>query len=151
LPGWLAVIRDGFGTTIGAIGGRVHPIWKAPAPWLADAIAGALTIIDWGPSRKFIDDIRREWLVGANMAVPKALLAEVGGFHPWLNRVGNTRAGMTGRPVPVFPLRECVPTTYLSLDTVCQRFIDHCGKRVLGWVLRRVCPARTVGKQVRSI
>ena len=27
-------------------------------------------------------------IVGANMAAPKRVIAEVGGFHPWLDRAG---------------------------------------------------------------
>jgi glycosyltransferase involved in cell wall biosynthesis len=91
-PGWLAAIAEAFqraARDVGIIGGRVDPIWLAPRPdWLADEIAGALTIVDWGPEEKEILDLRREWLVGANMAAPKAVIAEVGGFHPWLDRVG---------------------------------------------------------------
>lgn len=91
-PGWLAAIADAFARSpgdIGVIGGRVDPVWLAPRPdWLADEIAGALTIVDWGPDEKPIPDLRREWLVGANMAAPKAVIEEVGGFHPWLDRVG---------------------------------------------------------------
>lgn len=93
LPGWLAAIRDGFASAsplVGIVGGPVRPIWERPRPaWLADEIVCSLTVIDWGPSDKLIDDVSREWLVGANMAIPKSLLAEVGGFHPWLDRVGN--------------------------------------------------------------
>jgi glycosyltransferase involved in cell wall biosynthesis len=92
-PGWLAAIADTFersADNVGVIGGRVDPIWVAPRPsWLADDIAGALTIVDWGPDEKEIFDLRKEWLVGANMAAPKDVLAEVGGFHPWLDRVGD--------------------------------------------------------------
>jgi len=91
LPGWLAAIRHGFETvpTAGVIGGRVDPIWQENRPaWLSDKILGSLTVVDWGSSEKFIDDIQREWVVGANMAVPKALLEEVDGFHPWLDRAG---------------------------------------------------------------
>jgi glucosyl-dolichyl phosphate glucuronosyltransferase len=92
-PAWLAAIRDGFTSAspcVGAIGGPARPIWEKSRPtWLSDAIVCSLTVIDWGPSEKLIDDISREWLVGANMAIPKALLAEVGGFHPSLDRVGN--------------------------------------------------------------
>lgn len=91
-PGWLAAIASAFarsGDDVGVIGGRVDPVWLAPRPdWLTDDIAGALTIVDWGPAEKPILDLRREWLVGANMAAPKAVIAEVGGFHPWLDRVG---------------------------------------------------------------
>jgi glycosyltransferase involved in cell wall biosynthesis len=92
-PGWLAAIARTFQRSrsdVGIIGGRVDPIWLAPRPdWLADEIAGALTIVDWGSSEKEICDPRREFLAGANMAAPKAVIAEVGGFHPWLDRVGN--------------------------------------------------------------
>jgi len=92
-PGWLAAVREGFANSsqaVGVIGGPVRPIWEKPRPeWLPDEIVCSLTVIDWGSSEKFIEDISREWLVGANMAVPKALLTEVGGFHPWLYRVGN--------------------------------------------------------------
>jgi glucosyl-dolichyl phosphate glucuronosyltransferase len=92
-PGWLAAIATAFERSrgdVGVIGGRVDPIWLAPRPnWLADEIAGALTIVDWGPAEKEISDLKREWLVGANMAAPKGVIQEVGGFHPWLDRVGN--------------------------------------------------------------
>jgi glucosyl-dolichyl phosphate glucuronosyltransferase len=92
-PGWLSAIMNAFERSppsIAVIGGPVHPIWEAHRPeWLADPVICSLTIIDWGRSEKIIPDIRQEWLVGANMAVPKALLSEIGGFHPWLDRVGN--------------------------------------------------------------
>jgi glucosyl-dolichyl phosphate glucuronosyltransferase len=91
-PGWLAAIAETFrrcGGDVGVIGGPVKPIWLAQRPdWLTDDIAGALTIVDWGADEKPIVDLRREWLVGANMAAPKTVIAEVGGFHPWLDRVG---------------------------------------------------------------
>jgi glycosyltransferase involved in cell wall biosynthesis len=140
LPGWLAAIRDGFGAAsepVGAIGGRVRPIWGGPRPpWLADAIAGSLTIVDWGPSGKFIDDIRREWLVGANMAVPKALLAEVGGFHPWLDRVGNNllssgdvflqkelmRRGYRCLYLPAMAVQHLIPASRLNQQWFARRF-----------------------------
>jgi len=91
-PGWLKTVRQAFESAPGAgvIGGPVAPIWEGARPcWLADEIAGSLTIIDWGGCAKVIQDIRREWLAGANMAVPKDVLIEIGGFHPWLDRVGN--------------------------------------------------------------
>ena len=36
-----------------------------------------------------ITDVRTEWLAGVNLALPVSVLAEVGGFHPWLDRVGS--------------------------------------------------------------
>jgi glucosyl-dolichyl phosphate glucuronosyltransferase len=91
-PGWLAAVQAAFAahpSEVGVVGGRVDPIWQKPMPaWLAEEIAYSLTIVDWGDEVKFIDDLSREWLVGANMAIPRQLLAEIGGFHPWLDRVG---------------------------------------------------------------
>ena len=139
-PGWLQAIRDTFArspSSIGIVGGRVDPIWQGQRPaWLSDEIAGSLTIIDWGPSEKIIKDIRREWLVGANMAAPKALLAEVGGFHPWLDRVGDNllssgdvflqkeimRRGYQCLYVPAIAIEHLVPPSRLNKTWFMKRF-----------------------------
>jgi glycosyltransferase involved in cell wall biosynthesis len=138
-PGWLAAIRDAFerNPVIGVVGGRVAPIWEGVRPpWLADDIACSLTIVDWGSSEKVITDIRREWLVGANMAVPKAVLAEIGGFHPWLDRVGNNllssgdvflqkqviRRGYQCLYVPAIAIEHLVPPSRLAQDWFMRRF-----------------------------
>jgi len=138
-PGWLAAIADAFTGSgrVGVIGGRVDPVWLAPRPaWLADEIAGALTIIDWGPETKLIPDLRREWLVGANMAAPKAVIAEVGGFHPWLDRVGTNllssgdvhlqleivRRGYDCLYVPAMAIDHLAPPSRLSQAWFTKRF-----------------------------
>jgi glycosyltransferase involved in cell wall biosynthesis len=91
-PGWLQATEAAFASPtgeVGVVGGRVEPIWQAPRPpWVSDSVATSLTIIDWGPARKEIADVRREWLAGVNMAVPRRVLAEVGGFDPRLDRSG---------------------------------------------------------------
>jgi glycosyltransferase involved in cell wall biosynthesis len=90
-PGWLAAIGEAFAVepTPGVVGGKVDPIWEGPRPgWLPDSIACSLTIVDWPGGPKLIPDVRVEWLVGANMAMPKALLEQVGGFDPRLDRIG---------------------------------------------------------------
>jgi glycosyltransferase involved in cell wall biosynthesis len=138
-PGWLAAIRDAFARYpgIGVVGGRVDPIWQgARPPWLADAISCSLTIVDWGPSEKIIKDIRREWLVGANMAVPKALLTAIGGFHPWLDRAGKNllssgdvflqkelmRCGYQCLYVPAIAIEHLVPSSRLGQGWFLRRF-----------------------------
>jgi glycosyltransferase involved in cell wall biosynthesis len=139
-PGWLAVIANTFERSsgnIGIIGGRVDPIWLAPRPnWLADEIAGALTIVNWGPDEKEILDLRREWLVGANMAAPKSVIAEVGGFHPWLDRVGNNllssgdvhlemeivRRGYRCLYVPTMAIEHLAPPSRLTQAWFTKRF-----------------------------
>lgn len=90
-PGWIDAVADAFESCprAGVVGGRVEPIWEAERPsWLSDGIALSLTIVDWADSPKDIPDVRIEWLVGANMAVPRHVLAEVGGFDPRLDRIG---------------------------------------------------------------
>jgi glycosyltransferase involved in cell wall biosynthesis len=139
-PGWLGAIQEAFEEDIprtGVVGGRVYPIWELNRPsWLADEIAGSLTIIDWGLVAKVIKDIRREWLVGANMAVPKSVLTEVGGFHPWLDRVGANllssgdvflqkeimRRGFCCRYVPKIAIQHIVPASRLNQRWFLRRF-----------------------------
>jgi glycosyltransferase involved in cell wall biosynthesis len=91
--GWVqsvvAAFRDG-GPGVGCVGGRIVPVWDAPRPrWLADRAALGLTMIDWSEAPKAIDDLRYEWLAGANIAFRRDVLIETGGFHPALDRAGN--------------------------------------------------------------
>jgi glucosyl-dolichyl phosphate glucuronosyltransferase len=138
--GWLDAIKGAFQDSnlpIGVVGGRVTPIWeREPPSWLANEIVGSLTIVDWGPVDKNIKDIRREWLVGTNMAVPKAILIEVGGFHPWLDRVGTNllssgdvflqreimRRGFCCRYVPKIAVQHLVPASRLDQRWFVRRF-----------------------------
>ena len=139
-PGWLRAIKSTFeraGPSAGVVGGRVDPIWEASRPsWLADEIAGSLTIVHWGDDEKIIRDIRREWLVGANMALPRHLLADIGGFHPWLDRVGNNllssgdvflqkeviRRGYDCLYVPAIAIEHLVPASRLTQKWFLRRF-----------------------------
>ena len=92
LPEWLSGVCDAFsrGPDVGVAGGPIHPIWLAPRPgWLTDLTARALTIVDWPGGPRCIDVVRAEWLAGANMAVPRAVLEAVGGFDPRLDRIGH--------------------------------------------------------------
>lgn len=90
-PGWVDAIVGGFekDAGAGAIGGPVQPIWHAPRPsWLTDEVAHALTILDWGTKAHRLDT-QRQWLVGANMAFRRDVLAECGGFETRLGRQGD--------------------------------------------------------------
>jgi glycosyltransferase involved in cell wall biosynthesis len=130
-PGWLAAVREAFERTPGAgvVGGRVEPIWEGPRPrWLSDDVALTLTILDWSDAPKEIADVRVEWLVGANMAATAAALAEVGGFHPWLDRAGSNmlssgdvflekqiiRRGYRCVYYPAMAVRHAVPAARLT-------------------------------------
>ncbi len=87
---WLEQIVQAFEVVQprpGGVGGRITPIWEAPRPsWLSDRIALALTILDWSDAPMFIGD--HQWLAGANLAYPRELLVETGGFDAMLGRSG---------------------------------------------------------------
>ena len=90
--GWLAAIVRAFAIEPepGIVGGRVTPLWEGTRPaWLSDDIALSLTIVDWSAAPFLIRDVRRHWLVGANLAVRKSVLESIGGFRSSLDRVGN--------------------------------------------------------------
>lgn len=138
-PGWLAAIRDGFAAAGGPaiIGGRVDPIWEAQRPaWLSDGAAAALTIIDWGTRVRPLAEVPREWLVGVNFAMPIALLKELGGFDPRLERLGNRllsngdtflqrlaqRRGYTCLYHPQMRVRHLVPAARLTQRWFVRRY-----------------------------
>lgn len=91
-PGWLAAILEAFETVAprpGCVGGPVAPLWEAPRPpWLSDEVLTSLTAIDWTDVPHALPDLRREWLVGANLALPREVLERVGGFADGLDRAG---------------------------------------------------------------
>jgi glucosyl-dolichyl phosphate glucuronosyltransferase len=129
-PGWLAAIDEAFATTpgIGVVGGRVDPIWEGDRPrWLSDEIRLCLTILNWSDQPMAID-IQHQWLAGANMAVPRSVFVEVGGFHPGLDRVDDhmafngdvflqkqfIRRGYTCLYYPKMAARHLVPNSRLK-------------------------------------
>jgi len=131
LPGWLAAIKDAFAATpaAGVVGGRVEPIWEGERPsWLSEDVARCLTVLDWSATPKVITDVRVEWLVGANMAIPATVMVEMGGFHPGLDRVGRNmlssgdvflqkqiiRRGYVCLYQPAMAVRHVVPAARLS-------------------------------------
>ena len=94
MPDWLERIVEVFTTVTprpGCVGGRVDPIWEAPRPsWLSDAVLTSLTAIDWTGTPHPIPDLSQEWLVGANLAVPRDVLERLGGFTDGLDRAGTS-------------------------------------------------------------
>lgn len=137
-PGWLAAIEEAFATTPGAgiVGGRVDPVWETERPaWLSDDIAMSLTIVDWSDRPKLILDVRSEWLVGANMALPATVLADTGGFHPLLDRVG-TRMLSSG---DVFLQKQILRRGYSCLyhPAMAVRHLVPKSRLEKGWFIRR--------------
>lgn len=94
VPDWLEHILEAFTTVTprpGCVGGRVDPIWEAPRPqWLSDQVLSSLTAVDWTATPHSIPDLSQEWLVGANLAVPRDVLERLGGFTDGLDRAGKS-------------------------------------------------------------
>lgn len=137
-PGWLSAIREAFAMTPppGVVGGPAFPIWESDRPaWLSDDVAVSLAILDWSDTPKPITNLKREWLVGANMAVPVSVLSEVGGFHPWLDRVG-TQMLSSG---DVFLQKKIIEKGYICLyyPTMAVRHHIHQSRLRKEWFIRR--------------
>jgi glycosyltransferase involved in cell wall biosynthesis len=112
-PDWLAGIRRAFAedaaaedggagrSRIGAVGGRVVPVWPAPRPsWLDAWHDGFLSVVDLGASPRLLED--REWLAGTNIAFRAEALAQAGPFAEHLGRfpdvlLGNEEIALLGR------------------------------------------------------
>lgn len=90
VPGWAKAMVEAFdalGPGIAAVGGRVTPLFRAPRPgWLSDKLLSHLSMVDLGDERRPI--AAGEWVVGANIAYRRDLLAETGGFSTNLGRIG---------------------------------------------------------------
>jgi GT2 family glycosyltransferase len=88
--GWLTGLASSFSDSdVHLVGGRCLPIYEADAPPWLEAFwtrnedgtwwCGALTLIDLGPEPKDVDP---QFIWGANFAIRKETLIQVGGFHP---------------------------------------------------------------------
>lgn len=91
-PHWVERLVQAFESnhpTPAAVGGPVRPIWEAERPdWLPDELLGVLTVVDWPGASRYLD-LRRQFIVGANMAFDRDKLRAVGGFDSSLGRIGN--------------------------------------------------------------
>lgn len=83
----LCVAIDRWGNQLGAIGGKVNPIWTVERPeWLADKLLGALTVLDMGVHEFEVNYDKNNWLVGANIIFNANAVRQVGGFSEKLGR-----------------------------------------------------------------
>jgi GT2 family glycosyltransferase len=134
-PGWLeAACRPILDNpSIAYTGGPVRPIWEQPRPsWIdldrAD-LWGTLAILDYG-SESFIFEDRKLVPLGANVAIRRARLDQIGGFDAALGRRGDlllgqeqaelfcrSRAvGARGLYVPAMVVEHHVPASRLTYD-----------------------------------
>jgi glucosyl-dolichyl phosphate glucuronosyltransferase len=112
-------------------GGPVFPIWDARPPFWLDQtrgdLWGTLAILDYGTTT-FVFEERQRVPLGANMAVRRALIERIGGFHPELGRRGRSLLGQEqaeflarahaaaarGLYVPTMQVEHHVPAERLS-------------------------------------
>ncbi|MCC7486324.1 MAG: glycosyltransferase family 2 protein [Burkholderiales bacterium] len=92
-PGWVEGIARVFAQIApepGCVGGAIEPIWERPRPdWLPDELVPYFTVTLW-PGRPRFFNGNTEFVWGANMAFPVALLKEAGGFDARLGRIGDS-------------------------------------------------------------
>ena len=90
-PTWLERILHAFENvkpTPGTVGGRITLIWETERPdWLARELETPLGYLDWGCSGMFLTQ-ENQWLGGGNLACPRKILEEAGGFSTDLGRKG---------------------------------------------------------------
>lgn len=112
-------------------GGPVRPMWGAPPPgWIDQTrgdLWGTLAILDYG-AEPFVFEARQRIPLGVNMAVRRALIDRIGGFHTGLGRRGGSllgqeqaeffarsrAAGARGLYVPAMELHHHVPRERLT-------------------------------------
>lgn len=89
---WCSAILDRMhaGPELGALGGKVAPLFDSDdlPHWFDDRLCGHLSCIDWGDTPRFLRP--GEWVVGANMAFRREVVARFGGFDANLGRRGTT-------------------------------------------------------------
>jgi glucosyl-dolichyl phosphate glucuronosyltransferase len=93
--GWLDAIRRAMADpTVALIGGPVAPRWQHGAPaWLRagadgyDRLAAPLALLDYGSEPTLLG---ARTAIGANLAVRRAVIAELGGFVPQLGKLRGT-------------------------------------------------------------
>ncbi len=88
---WLEELTSGQVVGAGVLGGPVLPIWPGALPgWLTPDLYPYLSLCNYeGPEDGFELNFPTQYPVGANVAYPKHLLLEMGGFKPELGRRGD--------------------------------------------------------------
>lgn len=100
-PGWLSSLLSAFSVTgRDGLGGRVLPLWEGPGPsWFSPAVAGFTPVHDRG-GRELCYRLPGPLPVGANMALRRSAIEELGPFDEALGHVG--RAGFGAEESELF-------------------------------------------------
>ncbi|MGH9141800.1 MAG: glycosyltransferase [Vicinamibacterales bacterium] len=166
--GWLAAVTGAFrdDPDIAYVGGPVVPIWEQACPrWFAQTgktLWGTLAILDYG-SEPFVFEERRKVPLGANFAVRRTMIEQVGGFDPSLGRNADTvimgqelpeffarsrAAGFRGRYLPEMGVEHHVPA-YRLRPTYVRRW--WYGKGVSRARMEQRHPVTELGLDLRTV
>jgi GT2 family glycosyltransferase len=137
-PNWLDKTIEAFETMprAGCVGGKTEPLWEAPRPaWLSDELVAGLAIVDWSNAPHYVQDLDKEWLVGANLAFPVEVLKKIGGFVEGLDRTGKNLLSSGD----IFIEKQIMQRGYGCLYYPAMRVQHHIQKSRLEqrWFLRR--------------
>jgi GT2 family glycosyltransferase len=98
-PDWIATIRRLFSrSSVVLVGGRVDPHWECPPPrWLRVQQQGRYTLLSSPLALQHYGDaqpLAGRTAVGANLAIRRCVLEELGGFVPDLARRAGSLFGV---------------------------------------------------------
>lgn len=183
-PQWITTLRREMAdASVVLAGGPVTPRWERQAPrWLRighgpfTRLAAPIALLDYGTVAADLDD---RTLLGANMAIRREALTELGGFSPHLGKLRDTllsgedaelcervrQRGWCARYVPGARVQHWVPATRMRIGYYLRWFywsgITHAalddgqdtgGRRLVGlpaWLLRHA--VRAVGRAIPAL
>jgi GT2 family glycosyltransferase len=166
--GWLAAACAAFREhpDIAYVGGPVTPIWDGACPrWFAQtgkALWGTVAILDYG-SEPFVFEERRKIPLGANFAIRRLMVQQIGGFDPSLGRNAGSvllgqelpeffarsrSAGFRGRYLPEMSVEHHVPARRLRADYARRWWY---GKGVSRARMERLHPVTELGLDLRTV
>jgi glycosyltransferase involved in cell wall biosynthesis len=93
---WVRALAAAFEhESIDFVAGRVKPIWEtAPPAWMSPALYGVLAVPDNGTATQIIDSDAGIIPIGANMAVQRKVIEQLGGLRVDLGKLdGSLRTG----------------------------------------------------------
>jgi glycosyltransferase involved in cell wall biosynthesis len=84
---WIVIYAQEFGENhVDCVFGRVRPDWRGyRPPWFSDQLRPAYALLDYGDARLVVTDALHEFF-GANFAIRKDAIVELGGFDVRLGR-----------------------------------------------------------------
>jgi cellulose synthase/poly-beta-1,6-N-acetylglucosamine synthase-like glycosyltransferase len=142
-PGWLGAYARAFeNPSVDYAVGRILPLWEASPPsWMSPALYGVLAIPDGGTKRLPLGRRLNDHImpIGANMAVRRRVIDQIGGWNPDLGKLQHTlrtgedhefalkmtAAGLRGVYEPDAWVRHRVPADRLTRRYFRQWFFEN--------------------------